>query len=117
MSVRSTLLTLCLFLPAPASAELALLMLDREGCPYCRQWDREVGQIYEKTPEGQQAPLMRFDIHAPLPDTVTIAQPPQFTPTFILLQDGDEVGRIVGYPGDAFFWGLLGGLIAETKHD
>ena len=102
---------------APARAELSLLMFERDGCPYCRQWDREIAPIYGKTPEGQSAPLTRLDIHEPLPDGVTVDRAPQFTPTFVLLEDGVEVGRIEGYPGDAFFWALLDGLIAETERD
>lgn len=31
----------------------------------------------------------------------------RYTPTFVLIDGGREVGRIEGYPGEAFFWGLL----------
>lgn len=102
---------------APAFADLQLLMLKREGCLYCRQWDREIGPIYAKTEEGRLAPLLSLDIGAPLPENARIARPPNFTPTFILLQEGVEVGRIEGYPGEAFFWGLLDGLISETQSE
>ena len=34
-----------------------------------------------------------------------------YTPTFVLVANGEEVGRIEGYPGDAFFWGLLDRLL------
>jgi hypothetical protein len=33
------------------------------------------------------------------------------TPTFVLVHEGEEVGRLRGYPGDEFFWGLLGGML------
>lgn len=36
-----------------------------------------------------------------------------YTPTFILLEDGQEVGRIEGYPGEGFFWGLLGKMLEK----
>ena len=32
-------------------------------------------------------------------------------PTFVMLNDGRETGRIEGYPGDEFFWPLLNELI------
>jgi hypothetical protein len=51
----------------------------------------------------------------PLPEGLTIASHPVFTPTFILIQDGTEVGRIEGYPGEDFFWPLLAGMINEAK--
>ena len=31
-----------------------------------------------------------------------------YTPTFVLMDQGAEVGRITGYAGEEFFWGLLG---------
>ncbi|MCA8880822.1 MAG: hypothetical protein KDA73_12900 [Rhodobacteraceae bacterium] len=96
---------------APAWAELRLAMFQQAGCAYCRQWDREIAEIYPKTSEGRAAPLMRLDIRAPLPDGITLDRKPQFTPTFVLLDDGHEIGRIEGYPGEDFFWGLLGGLL------
>ena len=30
---------------------------------------------------------------------------------FVLIDEGREIGRIRGYPGDIFFWGLLASLI------
>ena len=39
-----------------------------------------------------------------LPDIV-------YTPTFVLMDGGREIGRIVGYPGEDFFWSLLGELV------
>lgn len=114
------LLALTLSLTAqalPARAELMLAMFRQEGCTYCRQWDREVGPVYPKTEEGKAAPLRELDIHDPLPEDVTVSRRPLFTPTFVLLRDGQEVGRIEGYPGEAFFWGLLDDLLAEAKGD
>jgi len=31
----------------------------------------------------------------------------RFTPTFVILENGREIGRILGYAGESFFWGLL----------
>ncbi len=99
---------------AGARAELALLMIEQAGCVYCAQWDREISAIYPRTDEGRAAPLRRHNLRAPTPPGVTLDRPPLFTPTFILLDDGREVGRIEGYPGEDFFWGLLGGLLKQA---
>lgn len=98
-----------------AGPHLELLMIEREGCSYCRRWHEEIGPAYAKTGEGQAAPLRRHDIHAPLPEGVTLTgRPPVFTPTFVLLRDGTEAGRIEGYAGDEFFWVLLAGLLEDA---
>lgn len=36
-----------------------------------------------------------------------------FTPTFVLLVNGTERNRIEGYPGEDFFWGLLGQMLGQ----
>lgn len=98
----------------PAVADRILLMAEEEGCYWCDQWTFEIGAIYSKTTEGQSAPLKRYDLHAGPPPDITLAMPVNFTPTFMLIQDGVEVGRIEGYPGSNFFWGLLDQLIQQA---
>jgi hypothetical protein len=74
-------------------------------------WDKEVGVIYHKTAEGRIAPLRRRDIGDPRPPELTALPDIVYTPTFVLMDGGREIGRIVGYPGEDFFWSLLGELV------
>jgi hypothetical protein len=107
-----------LFLFATQSfAEIRLLMIEQNGCPYCDKWHAEIGGIYPKTSQGRIAPLQTGDLYEPLPDGVDIDGPAVYTPTFILLNDGIEVGRVEGYPGDDFFWFLIDKLIAKLPAD
>ena len=99
-------LVLSLALPLPAVADTYLLMADENGCYWCARWNEEISHIYPKTAEGQTAPLRRYDLHSETPD-IDFARRVHFTPTFILVKDGAEQGRIEGYPGEDFFWGLL----------
>ncbi len=93
---------------APQAAEL--LMVERYGCHWCERWNAEIGPIYPKTDEATRAPLRRAQIND-LPENVEFASRPVFTPTFVLIDDGRELGRIEGYAGDEFFWFLLGQLL------
>lgn len=92
--------------PVAATAETYLLMAEESGCFWCAKWNKEISHIYPQTAEGQAAPLQRYDLHGESPD-VDFVRPVHFTPTFILVEDGTEVGRMEGYPGEDFFWGLL----------
>ncbi len=96
-------------LPQAKAAEL--IMIEQENCPWCEAWNDEIGQIYHKTTEGKRAPLRRIDIHEKAPDDLTDITLGNFTPTFVLWEDGKEVSRIRGYPGDEFFWYLLGQML------
>lgn len=113
--LRGLILVLALMAPTQSWAETRLLMAEEKGCMWCARWNNEIAHIYPKTPEGRTAPLERFDIHSDLPTGVTFTTPVRFTPTFVLVQDGIEVGRIEGYPGEDFFWGLLGRLFERAR--
>ncbi|MDO5658224.1 MAG: hypothetical protein Q4G36_07880 [Paracoccus sp. (in: a-proteobacteria)] len=91
-----------------------ILMVEQAGCYFCRQWDEQIFPAYDHTPEGQAAPLLRVNLAGPYPDGLALARRPQFTPTFILLQDGVEQGRIEGYPGDNFFWPQIGAMLERA---
>ncbi|MEO0818804.1 MAG: hypothetical protein AAF074_00115 [Pseudomonadota bacterium] len=106
--------TLLVPAPAPAGEKLQLLMLDQQACEWCEMWEMEVGEIYHLTDEGKLAPLRRARLHAPLPEDVTLARRVHYTPTFVLLASGREIGRIEGYPGEDFFYPMLRSLIARA---
>ncbi len=98
---------------SPVRAETLLIMFDDQGCPYCDMWKAQIGPIYPKTSEAEIAPLMIIDIDDPLPAGITIEFPPVYTPTFVLVNDGQEVDRLPGYPGEDFFWFLLDRMISK----
>lgn len=91
----------------PAKADSLLIMFEAEGCSYCELWKAEIGPIYPKTSEAQIAPLMIIDIDDPLPEGISITSAAIYTPTFVLIDNGQEIDRLAGYPGEDFFWALL----------
>ena len=97
----------------PSASAAELVMFERAGCPYCEQFEREIGPIYPRTDEGKAAPLRRVDIHAPIPPDLGAVTVERITPVFVLVDHGREIGRIRGYPGEDNFWGLLAGMIAD----
>ncbi|MDQ4059859.1 MAG: thioredoxin family protein [Pseudomonadota bacterium] len=111
-ALRSLVLGLWL-LPLALAAEAAeLVMFTDPGCPWCAAFEREIGPIYPKTEEGRRAPLRRIDIHD-RPQDLAWIEGVRMTPTFVLIEGDREVGRITGYPGADFFFGLLGTLLGK----
>ncbi len=88
-------------------------MLEQVGCVWCERWDEEIGDIYPKTEESKVAPLRRVDIDEPWPDDLNFVNREAFTPTFVLIDDGREIGRMRGYAGDEFFWVLLAEMLEK----
>ncbi|PZO67175.1 MAG: SoxS protein [Paracoccus denitrificans] len=87
------------------------MMITKPGCVYCRQWRRDIGQGYSANPLGRQLALFETDIDGPYPDGLALARRPYVTPTFILLRDGAEMGRMEGYVGRDEFWPMLGQMV------
>ena len=102
---------------AALAAEVQLLMFEQPGCIHCAAWNKEVAPEYPLTEEGRAAPLRRLQLRDPLPEGVELVSPPVFTPTFVLVENGAEAGRIEGYPGEDFFWPLLARMIAGAAQD
>lgn len=102
-----------MWLGAQAASAAELIMFETAGCPWCALWNREVGIAYPKTAEGRRAPLRHADLSEAKTIGVTFAAPVNASPTFVLVDGGREVGRITGYPGADFFWGLLGGMLLK----
>jgi thioredoxin-related protein len=90
-----------------------LLMFRRPGCPWCAAWDREIGPIYARTDVGRRLPIRFIDLEQGNAGKLKLVAPVRFTPTFVLVDDGREIGRIEGYPGQDFFWARLEGLASD----
>lgn len=112
-------LTIALIFLAPAqfAAAAQLVMFEQFGCEWCEVWDEQISEIYPKTSEGKRAPLRRVDLHADRPADLRNIKSVRFTPTFVLVENGREIGRIQGYPGEDFFWGLLAELIERLPKE
>lgn len=90
-----------------------LVMFERAGCVWCQRWDQAIAPIYGKTDEARLLPLRRINIDRQSADGIILAAPVRFTPTFVVVDQGREVGRIIGYANDESFWGLLAKLAAK----
>ena len=94
-------------LAAEQARSLELVFITSEHCPFCKAWERDVGQIYDSTPYALKARLRRVDL-----GNVDSALPAGAvkvfgTPTFLIVENNTEIGRIEGYQSsEMFFWAL-----------
>jgi hypothetical protein len=101
-------------LPGSQAIASELVMFERDGCPWCQRWNQDIGAIYDQTPEARRLPLRRVNLDRQQAG-VTLKEPVRYTPTFVVVDGGAEVGRITGYINDSSFWGLLGALIGKLS--
>ena len=93
-----------------------LIMVEQQGCYYCLEWKDQLGHIYPKTPEGKYAPLKTIDI-TEVDKLEGLQRDVIFTPTFVLMENDRELGRLEGYSSEDFFWELLEVILKkETEY-
>lgn len=97
--------------PADAASGVRLVMVEEPGCRFCRKWDAEIAPGYRKSVEGRFAPLKR--VRRGAPELAGLA-PVVYTPTFVVMRSGEELGRITGYPGAEYFYGELRPILAAA---
>lgn len=85
-------------------AERELLMITSDFCPYCMAWERDIGQIYNKSPYASVLPLTKIEYGTSFPKDIQLASDIKGTPTFIILDDRNEIDRIIGYSDAEMFW-------------
>jgi len=95
-----------------ATAPAVLVMIGDPGCPYCARFEREVAPGYVASEDGKLAPLVRRDRRDP---DVAFIERVVFSPTFVMLVHGREVGRIVGYSGADLFWMQVAALVDDAR--
>ena len=98
----------------PAHA-LELIMFETKGCIWCKKWHEDVGSVYSRTEEGKIAPLRQMEMIEDFQGQLKLKAPVTVSPTFVLVAEKNEVGRIIGYPGDEFFWFLLSELLEKYR--
>lgn len=96
---------------AAGSTGLSLIMVDEPGCVYCRKWEAEIGGGYARSAQGRFAPLVKVRRKS---RELSGFNPVIYTPTFILVRRGEELGRITGYPGRQYFYSELDLLLAAA---
>lgn len=96
-----------------AIASTRLVMVTSDHCPFCQAWERDIGVLYEKSPYAPSLPLTRVDIGSAMPESVTLQSPVLGTPTFLIIQNGQEIDRQRGYDDAEMFWWWLSDHAAE----
>ena len=94
--------------PAGHSDSVVLIYIYSPECGACRQFDREVGPIYQKTAESLALPLERVLIDEWQADRHLLVECASAevigTPTFLQIRNCQELDRITGYSDAELFW-------------
>ncbi len=100
-------------LASAAAQAMDLVVFESPSCGTCKVFKREVLPIYAGSPAGKVFPLWVAEMGGKV--SFRLNQPVTFTPTFVWVDNGVEVGRFAGYYGKAQFFNIVN-RAAETYH-
>lgn len=97
--------------PAPA---VEFIVIEARGCPMCQLFRDEIAPLYRATARARRAPLRFVDVaHADL-DAIGLAAPIEIVPTVVLMREGAEIDRLVGYTGPEIFMRAVSTMLGEA---
>ena len=101
---------------APAGTPaVELLVFERADCAYCRVFRRDVLPKYRHAVRDNAVPLRFVDIDKSDTESLALKARIDTLPTAVLMKNGSEVDRIVGYWGPDNFFKLLAHMLAKME--
>ena len=100
----------------PASAPtLEVLVFEHADCVYCRVFRRDVLPKYHQSVRANAAPLRFIDIEKDDTASLGLNSRIDMLPTAVVMRNGREVDRIVGYWGPSNFFRLLSHILTRRE--
>lgn len=119
--MKSFIIGLMLMFMTTTANAAELLMFSSKTCGYCVAFLKEVWPEYVKSSKQNILPLKLVDFDGSIPYWFTNALDSnkidgiRATPTFIIFNNGEEIGRMEGYPGKDNFLTNINTYIEQNK--
>jgi thioredoxin-related protein len=99
---------------AEVASPFELIVLEADGCTYCRLFRRDVLPAYEVSEHGKGMPVRFVDVNDLDAQKLDLQHPVEIVPTFIVVKSRKEVGRIPGYVGPENFFHSIKYLLSTA---
>jgi thioredoxin-related protein len=100
--------------PPPTASNLQLVIMEAPGCTYCGIFRRDVLPSYEASKRAKELPVRFLDVNDQAASDLDLQTPVDIVPTFIVIKDKKEVGRIPGYVGPENFYHAINHLMSTA---
>ncbi len=90
-----------------AGRQLEMVVLEVKDCIYCNVFRRQLLPVYQASRQARRMPVRFVDINDPALGDIGLTQPVGVVPTFVVLENNEEIGRIPGLVGRNEFFQAL----------
>lgn len=96
------------------SENMELVVMEAPGCIYCTLFRRDVLPSYAASPQAKDVPIRFVDLNDEAANDLGLDGPIDVVPTFLVMKNNREVGRIPGYMGPEFFFHGISHIISGS---
>ena len=82
---------------ADPKPNLEMVVLEVSGCIYCTIFRRQLLPTYKDSEKAKKIPIRFVDVNDPAMADIGLTHPVGIVPTFVILENNQEIGRIPGY--------------------
>lgn len=100
--------------PVGSDINMQLVVMEAEGCTYCGLFRRDVLPAYQTSVHAKDVPVRFLDVNDVEKSNLALDTPIAIVPTFVVVKDNREVGRIPGYTGPENFFHAIKYLISSA---
>jgi thioredoxin-related protein len=93
--------------PQASTTRIEILVFEVNRCVYCRIFRRDVLPKYERSLRAKKAPIRFINVSQTDVTPLKLSAPLTMAPTVVVMQDGQERGRITGYMGPEPFFHMV----------
>lgn len=100
--------------PVPRYSNMQLIVMEAPGCIYCNLFRRDVLPSYQTSERGKDMPVRFLDVNDVPKTGIELQSPIDILPTFVIVKDNRELGRIPGYMGPEDFFHSINYLLSSS---
>lgn len=100
--------------PLPKGEGFELVVMEAPGCIYCDLFRRDVLPTFQSSERGREMPVRFVDLNDEAAEKLATDGPVDVVPTFLIMKNQREIGRIPGYVGPEFFFHSINHVISSA---
>lgn len=100
--------------PATDTDGLELIVMEAPGCIYCDTFRRQILPGYKASERGRSVPVRFLDVNDDAVQDLALEEPINIVPTFLVMKNNKELGRIPGYMGPEDFFHSINYLLSAS---
>lgn len=97
-----------------AAPRTEVIVFEIGGCKYCAAFRDNLGARYLASTTNQAAPMRFVDVGRLDPQSFQLRSDINTVPTIVLMQDGQEVDRVEGYPLAELLFGMVKSRVGSS---